>query len=48
MINPFYFYGESNIWPRGFRIKDIGNNEDSKYYILNSSQLNIKPLYLIV
>ena len=44
MINPFYFYGEANIWPRGFRIKDIGNNEDSKYYILNSSKLNIKPL----
>ena len=44
MINPFYFYGEANIWPRGFRIKDIGINEDSKYYILNSSQLNIKPL----
>ena len=44
MINPFYFYGESNIWPRGFRIKDIGNNEDSKFYIINSSQLNIKPL----
>ena len=44
MINPYDYFGETNIWPRGFRIKDIGNNGDNKYYILNSSQLTIKPL----
>ena len=44
MINPFDYFGETNIWPRGFRINGIGNNEDNKYYILNSSQLIIKPL----
>lgn len=44
MINPFDYFDETNIWPRGFRIKDIGNNEDNKYYILNSSHLLIKPL----
>ena len=44
MINPFHYFGEANIWPRGFRIKDIGNNDDNKYYILNFNQLKIKPL----
>ena len=44
MINPFEYFGETNIWPRGFRINDIGINEDNKYYILNSSQLIIKPI----
>lgn len=44
MINPFEYFCETNIWPRGFRINDVGINEDNKYYILNSSQLIIKPL----
>ena len=44
MINPFPYFGEADIWPRGFRINDINNNHENKYYILNSSQLNIKPL----
>ena len=44
MINPYDYFTEKNIWPRGFRIKDIGNNENNIYYIINSNQLNIRPL----
>ena len=44
MINPYDYFNERSLWPRGFRISDIGENENNKYYILNSSQLSIKPL----
>ena len=44
MINPYDFFNEKSIWPRGFRIDDIGDNENNKYYVLNSSKLSIKPL----
>ena len=44
MVNPFDYFGEKYIWPRGFKIKDIGNNDNNKYFLLNSSKLEIKPL----
>lgn len=44
MINPFDYFNENNIWPRGFRLNDIGNYYNNTYYILNYSQLQKKPL----
>ena len=28
MINPYNYFEQKNIWPRGFRIKDIGNDNN--------------------
>ena len=44
MINPYYHFGERNIWPRGFRIKDIGKDYNNKFLKINSSKLVLKPL----
>ena len=44
MVNPFDYFGEKYIWPRGFRIQDIAKNDNNKYFILNSSKLEIEPL----
>jgi hypothetical protein len=44
MINPYDYFNEKSIWPRGFRINDTVDNENNKYYILNSSKLSIKLL----
>ena len=44
MINPYSYFGEKSIWPRGFRINDIGKEYNNKYFIINSSQLILKPL----
>ena len=44
MINPYNLFGERNIWPRGFKIKDFGKEHSTKFLNINSSNLNIKPL----
>ena len=44
MINPYSHFGEKSLWPRGFRINDIGKDYNNKYFIINSSQLILKPL----
>ena len=44
MINPYNHFGEKNIWPRGFSIKDIGKDYNNKFFIVKPRQLNIKPL----
>ena len=44
MINPYSYFGENNIWPRGFRISDIGKDENNNFYNIKSNQLIIKPL----
>ena len=44
MINPYIHFGVKNIWPRGFRLNDIGNQHDNKFYFLDSKQLQLKPL----
>ena len=43
-INPYINFGDKNIWPRGFRINDLGKDFNNNFSILNSSQLIIKPL----
>ena len=43
MINPYSYFGEKFIWPRGFRLSDIGNN-DNHFFLINSKQLLLKPL----
>jgi hypothetical protein len=44
MINPYLHFGEKTIWPRGFRINDIGRDYNNNFFVINSSQLNLKPL----
>ena len=44
MSNPYFYLGETNIWPRGFRIKDIGKQIDNNLGFVNSSNIDLKPL----
>ena len=44
MINPYIYFGEKNIWPRGFRLGDIGNQYHNKFYTLDNKQLLLTPL----
>ena len=44
MINPYSYFGEPNIWPRGFRLNEIGKQSKNKFYYINSRRLNLKPL----
>lgn len=44
MINPYSYFGENNIWPRGFRLNDIGKDYNNKFYNIKSNQLLLKPL----
>ena len=44
MTNPYTYFGETNIWPRGFRIKDIGKQIDNNLGFVNSSNIELKPL----
>ena len=44
MINPFIHFGGRNIWPRGFRLNDIGHKYHNMFYILNSRNLLLIPL----
>ena len=44
MLNPYSYFGESDIWPRGFRIKDVENNINDQLYVTRSFLLNVKPL----
>lgn len=46
MINPYFHFKKSNIniWPRGFRLSDIGKEINNQFYILNPSNLLLKPL----
>lgn len=44
MVNPYSNYGLSNIWPRGFRIKDLGKQTTNNFHLANSSNIYIKPL----
>ena len=43
-INPYIFFGNENIWPRGFRLSDIGKQSVKNFYYENSSNINLKPL----
>ena len=44
MINPYILFGKRNIWPRGFRIKDIRGDYNNKFYLIKSKKLNVTPL----
>jgi hypothetical protein len=44
MINPYSFFGTKDIWPRGFRLSDIGNDDNNIFYNVDSSQINLRPL----
>ena len=46
MINPYSHFKKNNInlWPRGFRLSDIGKDDKNKFYILNHTNLLLKPL----
>ena len=44
MSNPYIHFGASTIWPRGFRINDIGKQMEIKFHIINSRNISLKPL----
>ena len=44
MTNPYLHFGYTNIWPRGFRINDIGRQINNSIYLINSTNLYLKPL----
>ena len=44
MINPYIHFGEKNIWPRGFRLSDIGHQHHNKFYTLKGRNLLLTPL----
>ena len=44
MINPYEYFGLNNIWPRGFRLSDIGKNNNCELINLVLTQTKIKPL----
>ena len=43
MINPYNFYGKPTIWPRGFKIKDIEKDVNTKFYrvVSRRTELNL-------
>ena len=44
MINPYIHFREKHIWPRGFRLSDIGSQCYNKFYTLDSKHLKLTPL----
>jgi hypothetical protein len=47
MINPYSFFGQKKIWPRGFRINDIGKQYYNNFYLINDiHQIILKPLII--
>ena len=44
MINPYAYFGRPTVWPRGFRLFDIGNDWYNKFFISTPEQITSKPL----
>ena len=44
MVNPYAYFGRPTVWPRGFRLLDIGNEWSDKFYISSPDQITSKPL----
>lgn len=44
MINPYSYFGINNIWPKGFRIKDLGKDFNNKLFSLTSNQISLNPI----
>lgn len=43
-INPYSYFGNFNIWPRGFKLKDIGKQSKNEFHYIKSSHITLKPL----
>ena len=43
MINPYAYFGRPSIWPRGFRLDDIGLDHEKKFYVTNPDFISSKP-----
>ena len=46
MSNPYTNFGRPDIWPRGFRINDIGKKNNDKIYTTMLFLLKIKPMIM--
>jgi len=44
MTNPYPHFGYSDIWPRGFKIDDIGKQSRNQFHFVNSRNIYLKPL----
>ena len=44
MTNPYRHFGYTNIWPRGFKMNDVGRQTNNNFYLINSTNLFLKPL----
>ena len=44
MINSYIHFGETNVWPRGFLLKDIINDYNKTFYYAYNTQVKLKPL----
>ena len=44
MINPFAYFGKKHIWPRGFKINDLGKSINNEFGLINSSKIQLSPL----
>ena len=44
MINPYSYFGQPTIWPRGYRLSDIGKNNKNKFGYTISNHINSYPL----
>ena len=46
MINPYYYFGRPDIWPRGFRISDIYKNNTNNIFSAMKNQFNCDILII--
>ena len=44
MINPYSYFGINDIWPRGFNLKDLNKDDNTTFFNLASTQINLEPL----
>ena len=47
MVNPYAFYGRPSVWPRGFRLNDIGLDHEKMFYVTNPDFISSKPFVYI-
>ena len=44
MVNPYAYFGRPSVWPRGFRLNDIGLDHEKLFYVTNPDFITSKPL----
>ena len=44
MINPYSYFGQPTIWPRGYRLSDIGKNNKNNFYYTITNKIYNNPL----